>query len=203
MNHWELKAKKKMNLEKNESFYRDNNFVEEWRYYYEDDWAEGYEIAISSKGRVMNFVKSKNGVILKGSSINGYQVFNTKMKDGKRKNFYLHKVMAIAFLDKPEDGLFVIHKNYDKKDNNINNLAWVNRKEWEKHQDKNPKEIAKRQSKRRTYTKLSYAEATILKKKLLDPNRKTRLKVLAKQFGVSEMQLHRIKTGENWADLKV
>ena len=42
-----------------------------------------------------------------------------------------------------------------------------------------------------------------LKKKLLDPNRRTRLKVLAKQFGVSEMQLHRIKTGENWGDLQV
>ena len=41
------------------------------------------------------------------------------------------------------------------------------------------------------------------RKKLLDPNRRTRLKVLAKQFGVSEMQLHRIKTGENWGDLQV
>lgn len=203
MNHWELKAKKKMNLDKLESFYRDNNLVEEWRYYYEDDWEEGYEIAISSKGRIMNFVKSKNGVVLKGSAINGYKVFNTKLKNGKRKNFYVHKIQAIAFLDKPEDGLFVIHKNYDKLDNNLSNLAWVNRKEWESHQDHNPKVIAKRQSKRRTYTKLTLGEATILKRKLLDPNRRTRLKVLAKQFGVSEMQLHRIKTGENWGDIKV
>lgn len=192
-----------MNLDKLESFYRDNNLVEEWRYYYEDDWAEGYEIAISNKGRVMNFVKSKNGVILKGSAINGYKVFNTKLKNGKRKNFYTHKIVAIAFLDKPEDGIFVIHKNYDKFDNNLSNLAWVNRKEWETHQDHNPKVIAKRKSKRRTYTKLTLGEATILKRKLLDPNRRTRLKVLAKQFGVSEMQLHRIKTGENWGDLKV
>ena len=69
-----------MNLDKLESFYRDNNLVEEWRYYYEDDWEEGYEIAISSKGRIMNFVKSKNGVVLKGSAINGYKVFNTKLK---------------------------------------------------------------------------------------------------------------------------
>jgi DNA-binding Xre family transcriptional regulator len=42
-----------------------------------------------------------------------------------------------------------------------------------------------------------------LKKKLLDPNRKTRYKILAKQFGVSEMQLHRIKTGENWGHIIV
>lgn len=192
-----------MNLEKNEAFYLNNNLVEEWRYYTEERWEKGYEIAVSNKGRIMNFVRNKNGKILNGSYINGYLAVNTRLKSGKRQNFYVHKIIATAFLEKPEDAIFVIHKNYDKTDNNLKNLAWVNRKQWEKHQDKNPKVIAKRTSKQRTYTKLSFAEATILKRKLLDPNRRTRLKVLAKQFGVSEMQLHRIKTGENWADLKV
>jgi DNA-binding Xre family transcriptional regulator len=42
-----------------------------------------------------------------------------------------------------------------------------------------------------------------LKKRLLDPNRKTRLKILAKQYGVTMMTLHRIKTGENWGHIKV
>lgn len=51
--------------------------------------------------------------------------------------------------------------------------------------------------------KLSEIDVIRLKKKLLDPNRKTRLKILARQFGVSEMQLHRIKTGENWGHIKV
>ena len=44
--------------------------------------------------------------------------------------------------------------------------------------------------------KLTVNTVRRLKKKLLDPNRKTRYKILAKQFGVSEMQLHRIKTGD-------
>ncbi|WP_121667094.1 HNH endonuclease [Mesonia aquimarina] len=192
-----------MSLKKYESFYVNNNLVEEWRFYYEDNWEKGYELALSNKGRVMNYVKSKHGSILKGSQINGYKVVNTRLKSDKRQNFYVHKLMAKAFLEKPDDAIFVIHKNYDKLDNSLDNLAWVNRKQWEKHQDKNPKVIAKRTSGKRTYTKLTYAEATILKRKLLDPNRKTRLKVLAKQFGVSEMQLHRIKTGENWGDIKV
>lgn len=194
---------KKESLKNKESFYLHNNLLEEWKFYYEENWAEGYEVALSSKGRVMNFVKSKHGKILKGSTINGYPIFNTRLKNGKRNNFYTHKLIAKAFQEKPEDALFVIHKNYDKTDNNLNNLQWVNRKEWERHQDKNPKVIAKRKNKSRSFAKLSYAQATILKKKLLDPNRRTRLKVLAKQFGVSEMQLHRIKTGENWADIKV
>jgi hypothetical protein len=37
----------------------------------------------------------------------------------------------------------------------------------------------------------------------MDPNRKTRLKLIAKQFGISEMQLYRIKSGENWGHIKV
>lgn len=192
-----------MNSEKDKSFYLNNNLVEEWRHYTEDRWEEGYGVAVSSKGRVMNFVQDKNGRILKGSSINGYKSVNIRLKGNKRQNFYLHKIIALAFLEKPEDAIFVIHKNHEKMDNHLNNLAWVNRKQWEAHQSKNPKVIARRQGNVRTYSKLSYGEATILKRKLLDPNRRTRLKVLAKQFGVSEMQLHRIKTGENWGDLKV
>jgi DNA-binding Xre family transcriptional regulator len=42
-------------------------------------------------------------------------------------------------------------------------------------------------------------EVMYFKKMLADPNRKTRLKILAKRFGVSEMTLHRIRTGENWS----
>jgi len=40
-----------------------------------------------------------------------------------------------------------------------------------------------------------------LKKIINNPQRKTRLKIIAKQFGISEMQLYRIKRGENWASV--
>jgi uncharacterized protein YjcR len=42
-----------------------------------------------------------------------------------------------------------------------------------------------------------------IKKLLAKPNRTTRLKMIAKQFGVSEMQISRIKSGENWSHIKV
>jgi hypothetical protein len=41
----------------------------------------------------------------------------------------------------------------------------------------------------------------LIKKMINDPNRRTRLKIIAKRFGVTTMQLHRIKTGENWSDV--
>ena len=51
--------------------------------------------------------------------------------------------------------------------------------------------------------KLTSTKVIHLKKLLNDPNRKTRIKMLAKQFGISEMQVHRIKSGENWSHIVV
>lgn len=95
----------------------------------------------------------------------------------------------------------VIHLDYNKMNNKVENLKWATKREKELHQFKNPDYIAKNSVIK--YSKLTETQAMRLKKKLLDPNRRTRLKILAKQFGVSEMQLHRIKTGENWGHLKV
>jgi len=51
--------------------------------------------------------------------------------------------------------------------------------------------------------KLTITRVKHLKKILNDPERKTRLKILAKQLGISEMQVSRIKRGENWGHIKV
>ena len=45
--------------------------------------------------------------------------------------------------------------------------------------------------------KLTGVKVKIIKRKLFDTNRKTRMKMLAKLYGTSEMQLYRIKSGEN------
>lgn len=177
--------------------------LETWIDYHEDDWEKYHCVGLSNYGRVKSYGQDPQGTIIKGGTINGYCTVNVKMANGKRRNFYLHKLFAKAFLKVKVGQKSVIHINHDKQDNRLTNLKWVSHKERYAHQKTSPLDIKRRTSGERHYTKLSFAEASVLKKKLLDPNRKTRLKVLAKQFGVSEMQLHRIKTGENWGDLKV
>ena len=51
--------------------------------------------------------------------------------------------------------------------------------------------------------KLTVTKVMRIKKMLQNPNRKTRIKMIAKQFGVSEMQIFRIKSGENWGHIVV
>ena len=62
------------------------------------------------------------------------------------------------------------------------------------HQQLNPAvtEAREKQKGRKTQQghKLTATQVMRLKKKIHDPNRKTRLKLIAKQFGISEMQLY-------------
>ena len=184
------------------------NFRQErWKPYRRDTWQDRFRYEISNYGRVKSYVKNPEGDLLKGGKSQGFLTFVANLKTGKKQACYIHRVVAELFLRKKEGDKFVIHKNYIKTENQASNLAWVNKEEWTAHQQGNP-QVRENKKKRKLgtikcYSKLSYAQATILKKKLLDPNRKTRIRVLAKQFGVSEMQLYRIKSGENWGDIEV
>ncbi|MFP4555397.1 MAG: NUMOD4 domain-containing protein [Bacteroidales bacterium] len=172
----------------------------------------GLNYAVSNYGRVASFSKSiTEGRLVGGTSKKGYRYLKLfKIIDGKRLSYtyYVHRLVAQYFVPKREEGQdFVIHLNYKKDDNRHINIKWATREEVEEHHSKNPRVIADRKrlqqhNKLHNY-KLTDEKVKILKRKLFDPNRKTRLKMLARQFGVSEMQLHRIKTGENWGHVKI
>ena len=49
--------------------------------------------------------------------------------DGKMKDFYVHVLVATAFLPNTNTNLVVNHKNSNKKDNNVNNLEWITESE--------------------------------------------------------------------------
>ena len=87
-------------------------------------------------------------------------------------------------------------------------MSIFNRTQVSKHQFSNPQiEVKKFQEsllgiKRKPNTKMSKLtenEVLLIKRKL---NRGATLRSISKQFGVSDMQIHRIKTGENWGHLK-
>ncbi|MBE7686066.1 HNH endonuclease [Tenacibaculum piscium] len=173
---------------------------EKWKeLVFDNKISEKEKFKISNYGRIIN-CKKEEEFLVKEYFINGYQNLPLKQKEsGKQTSRYVHKLVAESFLEKKEDDLYVIHLNYDKKDNRVENLKWTTRREKEIHQFSNPEYVNKVH--KPTNVKLTETKVKLLKRKLNNPNRRTRLKILAKQFGVSEMQLHRIKTGENWANI--
>jgi hypothetical protein len=185
--------------------------VEQWKEFVpEFETVRRYKI--SNLGRIKSFDKNlEDQRLLKGARNDGYPylVLNGK-KDGEsvRKSVSIHYLIGLLFIPKEsEDKKHVIHLDYCRTNNVITNLQWATYDEMIAHGKKSPHVISGRKRAFEKFgpknTKLSEIDVIRLKRKLLDPNRKTRLKILAKQFGVTEMQLHRIKTGENWGHIKV
>lgn len=133
-----------------------------------------------------------------------------KINKKRAKYFHVlvHKAVAELFVenDQPETKKFVIHKNFDKKDNRAENLAWATKEEVVEHGLKSPKwiehnlKLERKEKKHRDHAKLSYSDVVFIKMKLQKGEPMARL---ARRFGVSDMQIHRIKTGENWSDVEV
>jgi len=160
--------------------------------------SENEKFKISNYGRILNCKESVEKIV-KSYYINGYQNLPLKQKlNGKSTSRYVHKLVAEHFLEQ-NDGIYVVHLNYDKTDNRVSNLRWATKREKEIHQFSNP--IYKTRTGKRTYSKLTENRVRLIKRKINDPNRRTRMKMIAKQFGISEMQLYRIKSGENWSSV--
>ena len=65
---------------------------------------------------------------------NGYLVVNLLLETGKRRNFYVHRLVAAAFVTKPsEDATDVNHIDGNKTNNCSDNLEWVTKREKQLH----------------------------------------------------------------------
>ena len=169
--------------------------------------------AISNKGRFVSFSDEIiNGRLLKGSQSDGYIVFRYKINvDGKTKNkeLFLYKLVAQYFIPKQsEEQTYVLHLDYVRNNDDVNNLRWATRTEMLAHHRKSPHVIQSQKNvvehnKKADGRKLTSTKVILIKKLLAKPQQTTRLKMIAKQFGVSEMQIRRIASGENWGHIKI
>lgn len=111
--------------------------VEEWRD------IQGYEgfYQVSSFGRVRSLDRtqiqmSSHGTLMskryRGMDLtptgngNGYLIVGLTM-GGKVKNHYVHRLVADAFIENPDQLSEVNHKDYNRKNNFVNNLEWIDR----------------------------------------------------------------------------
>jgi len=161
--------------------------------------------AVSNYGRVMSYTDSiETGRLLKFGVVEGYHVLTLTCRI--KVSRCVHKLVAYYFLPEPKpEQNYVIHFDFDKQNNSVKNLQWVTREQMFQHQSHNPKvQHARKYHTRRTKgPKLTDKQVKRLKKAIHDPNRKRTYKEIAKRYGISQMQLYRVKSGKDWAHIQI
>ncbi|MCL1969832.1 MAG: hypothetical protein FWF65_09870 [Bacteroidetes bacterium] len=173
--------------------------------------------AISNYGRLVSFNDNiEEGRLVKGSKLEGYRIWRYKIRDSnnklRHKHCFLYKLVAEYFISKTsDDQIYVLHLDRNRSNDHVENLKWATKAERIEHSKSSPyviearkKQLAELRAKRKHQgNKLTSTQVMLIKKIISDPNRKTRLKLIAKRFGVTTMTLQRIKTGENWGHIKI
>ena len=162
--------------------------------------------AVSSSGRIASYKKDvlKEGKLLNGSLTTGYRTLNLHRPNNKG-TLYIHREMAKIFFKRPSPNhKYVIHRNHKKLDNNIKNIRWATLEQMIDHQQDSPAKIAykEKQANRTEGLKLTATQVKKIKGILNSKSRNITIKKLAQNYGVSEMTMYRIKSGENWARIK-
>ena len=82
-----------------------------------------------------NVYSLKSGNTLTAQAHNGKQPYYyvCLCKDGKKKNFFIHRLVAEAFIDNPDKLPQVNHKDGNIHNNNVSNLEWVTNARNTKH----------------------------------------------------------------------
>ena len=172
---------------------------EEWR-----EVPESHKLYwISNYGRVKSFkINKKDGLMMKYSVVKNFKFIQLKY-DEKINRFFIHKLVALAWIPRPsKKHTIVTHLDRNLKNNHVSNLQWLTVEEAGKRNGEYYKKIftGRVLTGERHHAKLKESDVIQLKKMLL---RGTTQAKIAKMFCISEMQVTRIKRGENWGDVKI
>ena len=85
----------------------------------------GYEglYQVSNLGRVKSFKYLKEKILKPSHKDNGY-LFITLCKNGVMKRYYIHRLVASAFIPNPQNKPTVNHIDCDRTNNCVENLEW-------------------------------------------------------------------------------
>ena len=97
------------------------------------EWREVKEYSNYEVNQLGEIRHKKRQKILKPRDNNGgYQYVNFKI-NGKNTNFAVHRIVANAFIPNPNGYTEVNHKDYNKKNNCVDNLEWVSSSQNKQH----------------------------------------------------------------------
>lgn len=86
---------------------------------------------ITRDGKVYNS-QTKRYLTIK-NNVNGYSGVVLSRTDKTRKNIYIHRLIALLYIENPNNCPEINHIDFDKTNNNIENLEWVSKSDNIKH----------------------------------------------------------------------
>ncbi len=157
---------------------------------------------ISNYGRIKSIDKSTlNEKELRGSTVNrGLKILSIMLKDNTRGCIYIHRFVSEHFVQSPSpEHSYIIHLDYDRENNKWNNLKWATEEEWKVYTSKKDSFIQGK-AKREKHYKLTETKVKLMKKMLA--KNKTKRKIIAKSFGVTENYVYQIEKGRRWGHIQ-
>lgn len=163
---------------------------------------ENYEglYQVSNYGRVKSLPRmyaQKHGIIekiLKLQDSNGYlkcQIY----KNGKQKRYFLHRLMAIAFIPNPNFLPCINHIDGNKLNNKIENLEWCTRSQNVRHAYKLGLIISRKGEK---HPRARLKEIDVKNIRYLYGNHKYSRRELAKIYCIGKTTLQHIICRDSW-----
>lgn len=87
-----------------------------------------YQVSNTGRVRSLNYKRTgKTKALKQCTDKDGYKKV-VLCKDGKYKTYYIHRLVALAFIPNPDNLPEVNHKDEDKTNNYYKNLEWCTRK---------------------------------------------------------------------------
>lgn len=132
---------------------------------------------VGKLGSVLNPTKTKAG----------YYVINLYVNK-KKKRMYIHRIVALCYIDNPENKDTVNHKDGDKSNNSVKNLEWLTQTDNAKH--------AWSSGLNNNSFKLNKNQVDEIK--YLYSNTKTSHRELALKYNVTHTQIYNILNNKSW-----
>ena len=162
----------------------------------------GYEglYHVSNLGRVKSLHNNKEYILKPRRGKKGKGYFDVSLcKNGKHKTFRLNRLVALAFVDNPENKPEVDHIDTNKTNNRANNLRWVTSAENIAHSIENGLYKSGAEC---SWAKLTEDDVRYIRKVYTPKHPEFGKIALARKFGVCTMTIYNITSGKRYKNVK-
>lgn len=115
-----------------------------------------------------------------------------------KKNFFVHRLVAMAFLERKDGENVVNHKNGIKTDNRVENLEWCT----QAHNNQHAYDIGLRKGQKGETNAMSKINNVIASNIKKDLKLGVKVKDISKKYNLNINHIYQIKNGWRWTHIK-